>query len=332
MSLFGGEHKIDNRLQERSKLIFEFPTNESNSTLDRVCPFFENPVITEKKVINLIKYDVLGRTSNFLAYTGAKSKQYSVTFNMTLANIVHMATNELFTQPPSPKTKKQKQKDFFESKTPRNVNGVLTLPESVITAPEQPGMYESTYSRKRTAFMKKVNGGLSIADAAGDAISSAKAIFTNPALGTSLGGAISTGLQNYADSTTPEADLAADLRAYRKDTVQSQALDIMLFWISLIRMSALTSRQQPTLGPPIIRLIHGVLDDNIATVIESYSLSINEEAGYDIVTLLPQQVKITLNLLEIQRDRDPRNMTEVTHLDEMKGWDDLLLSEDPRFY
>ena len=38
---------------------FEFPTNESNSTLDRVCPFFENPVITEKKVTNLIKYDVL---------------------------------------------------------------------------------------------------------------------------------------------------------------------------------------------------------------------------------------------------------------------------------
>ena len=309
MSLFGGAHKVDNRLQERSKLIFEFPTTESNATLDRVCPFFENPIITEKKTTSLIKYDVLGRTSNYLAYTGAKSKQYTVEFNMTLAHIVHMATNELFTQVPMPPTKLQKQGSFFTTK-PGTTEAVNS---------------ESTYTRKRKAFMTKVNGGLSLADAAAPIAAAA-------AVGVLFGTQLTAGAADLAD-TTPELDLAVDLKAYSKDKdgVYNQALDIMLYWISLIRMSALTSRQQPTLGPPIIRLVHGVLFDNIATVLENYSISVVEEAGYDIVTLLPQQIKINLNLIQIQRNNDPRALTNVTHMDEMKGWDDLLIEEDPLF-
>ena len=310
MSLFGGAHKVDNRLQERSKLIFEFPTTESNATLDRVCPFFENPTITEKKTTSLIKYDVLGRTSNYLAYTGAKSKQYTVEFNMTLAHIVHMATNELFAQVPMPPTKLQKQGAFFTTK-PGTTEAVNS---------------ESTYTRKRRAFIKKVNDGKDLQGFQRQVQDDATLKGGLLAQGDSLGVSLVT-------PTTPEVDLAVDLRAYNKDKdgVYNQALDIMLFWISLIRMSALTSRQQPTLGPPIIRLVHGVLFDNIATVLENYSISVVEEAGYDIVTLLPQQIKINLNLIQIQRNNDPRALTNVTHMDEMRGWDDLLVEEDPLF-
>jgi|TARA_A100000172_G_scaffold61719_3_gene41094 hypothetical protein len=310
MSLFGGASKIDNRLQERSKLIFEFPTNESNATLDRVCPFFENPIISEKKSSNLIKYDVLGRTSNFLAYTGAKSKSYSVQFDMTLAHITNMATNELFGGVPIPPTKLQKQAAFFETKEG------FPSPKSKKT--------ESTYNRKRRSFMKKVNGGVSLADAAAPVAAAA-------AVGALFGTQLTTGAADLVD-TTPEVDLATDLRAYSKDkggSIYGQALDIMLYWIELIRMSSLTSRQQPTLGPPIIRLVHGVLYDHVATVLESYSISMDEAAGYDIVTLLPQKVKITLNLIQIQRNNDPRDMTNVRQRDEMKGWDDLLIDSDP---
>lgn len=320
MALFDEATRVDNRLQERSKLIFEFPTNESNATLDRVCPFFENPIISEKKVSNLIKYDVLGRTSNFIGYTGAKSKQFSVQFDMTLPHIVNMATNELFAGVPMPPTKLQKQDAFFTTK--------LDDVESTSN------LKKSTYEKKRKEFIKKVNGGLSIADAANASFQSAKQLFADGAV-ESLGAAVTQGISNFAALTTPEYDLLADTRAMRKDevSVYAKAIDIMLFWIELMRMSCLTSGQQPTLGPPIIRLRHGVLYDNISTVLENYSINIDESAGYDLATLLPQRIKISLNLLEIQRNQDPRRniMTDVVHLDELKGWDTLLLEKDPAF-
>jgi hypothetical protein len=312
MSLFGGAERIDNRLQERSKLIFEFPTNESNSTLDRVCPFFENPIITEKKSVSLIKHDVLGRTSNFLSYTGAKSKQYTVQFDMTLQHIANMATNELFAQVPQPPTKLQKQSAFFTTKNEGS----------------QAKNTESTYTRKRRAFIKKVNGGRALEGFQ-------RQVQDDAALKSALQAhEIAAGVPLVA-LTTPETDLAVDLRAYNKDKdgVYNQALDIMLYWIELIRMSSLTSRQQPTLGPPVIRLVHGVLYDHVATLLESYTISMDENAGYDIITLLPLKVKISLNLIQIQRNDDPNNYTAVNgrDLDEIKGWDDLLIQEDPLF-
>jgi len=303
MAFFGKATRIDNLLQERSKLIFEFPTTESHATLDRVCPFFENPIISEKKTANLVKYDVLGRTSNPLGFTGAKSKQISVEFNMTLPHIVYMATNELFAQVPVAMTKLEKKQEFFNKKT-------LEL-DAKTTG--------STYERKRDLFLQKLNG------FEGGAQETSRRAGTN-ALVAAQTGPLGRMIANAvaANNSTPEVDLAIDLQAYSKTGIFHQALDMMLFWISLIRMSTLTSRQQPTLGPPIIRINHGPLYNNIATVAESYSINVAEEAGYDIVSLLPNRVTIQLNLIEIQRNADVRDRTNVLHMDVVKGWDDLL--------
>jgi len=312
MALFGKATRIDNLLQERSKLIFEFPTKEAYSTLDRVCPFFENPIITERKSSNLIKYDVLGRTSNQLGFTGAKSKQISVEFNMTLPHIVHMATNELFAQVPTTLTKLEKKQEFFNKKN-------LEL-DAKTTG--------STYENRRALFLARINGNVG---QVGRGHPSAARVRTETSFVRSVLPDADPktieqmrGLSVLSDTTTPELDLATDLQAYDKPMIFHQALDMMLFWISLIRMSTLTSRQQPTLGPPIIRLKHGPLYNNVATVAESYSISVAEEAGYDIVSLLPNRVTIQLNLIEIQRNSDVREFTAVEQMDVVKGWDDLL--------
>ena len=304
MATFGTANKIDTLLQERSRLVFEFPTNESNGTLDRVCPFFENPKISEKKSSNLVKYDVLGRTSNFLGYTGAKSKKFTVEFFITLQHVVDMATNELTAQPPAPASKEEKMGMFFAINNYENDGPKL----------------ETTYYKKRMAFLKKINNDLSEKDAV------AQARFANQFIGEETG---------FEGNLPPDAffssdfSLSEDLLAYHKDgligdKLYPKALDIMLFWVSLIRMSCLNNRKQPTLGPPILRFSHGVLFQNIATVLENYSISMEESAGFDVVTLMPNRIKISLSLIEIQRNNDPRSMTDVAHLDQVKGWDDML--------
>ena len=309
MALFGQATRIDNLLQERSKLIFEFPTTDSNTSLDRVCPFFENPIISEKKTANLVKYDVIGRTSNFFGFTGAKSKKISVSFDMTLPHIVNMATNELFTQPPAAMTTLQKQQEFFNKKVEKN--------ESRIS--------ETNYEKKREIFLNKINGVVGgKSDSNRNAITNTLVAAQTNVLGQTTANAIGT------TASTPEADLASDLQAYSKPFIFAQAIDVMLFWIELIRMSTLSSRQKPTLGPPIIRLNHGVLFNNIATIAESYSITIDEAAGYDIVSLLPNRIKIQLSLLEVQRNYDVRDLTGKDTRDLAKGWDDLLIEKDPQ--
>ena len=321
--------KIDNFLQERSRLIFEFP----GSVDSRVCPFFENPIISEKKTSNLVKYDVLGRTSSFLGYTGAKSRQFTVDFFITLPHVVYMATNELFTQPPSRPIKLEQRQDFFTTMKDAGETGSSTR--------------TTQYETKRAAFLAKINGGTSFKDTFRASMDArAPATFSldpsmplpDPNAGVMLAdlGAQSDYMER---NITPEYDLArgmdGGLQAYSKSFIWGQAIDIITFWLDLIRASTLNSRTQPTLGPPIIRIDHGLLYKRIATVAENYSIRIDEMAGYEIVSLLPNRIKVTLSLIEIQRNVNPETLAAGSNHgvpiaeDMIKGWDDLLANMDP---
>ena len=305
MALFGTASKVDNLLQERSKLVFEFPGQNYG---DRVCPFFENPRISEKKSSNLIKYDVLGRSSNFFGYTGAKSRSLNVEFFIPLPHVVYMATNELFQGSfARQKTTQEQQMDFFNKKSERNENHILT----------------TTYKEKRKEFLKKINAGLD-PDNVADHAKQMSGVFNQDGASNLAGLAA-----NEATYFTPEMDLTTDLQAYDKPHIFGQALEIILFWINLVRSTTLTARTNPTLGPPILRLYHGVLFDGIATIAENYAIDVDESAGYDIVSLLPNRIKINLSLFEIQRTYDANSevQTAVKHTDMLQGWDDILAQE-----
>jgi|TARA_A100000172_G_scaffold41301_3_gene25213 hypothetical protein len=312
MALFGKAHKIDSELQDRSRLTFEFPDPAYG---DRICPFFENPKITEKKSSNLVTYDVLGRTSNFFGYTGAKSKEYRVEFFITLPNVVHTATNTLFDSIPRDKNKLQRQQDFF-NKTDESS--------------EEHGD-QTEYLRRRKAFLSKINGEQGLESVLNSVLLKAEGLKSDQPVERMIQNGVLT--YNKLANTSPELDLANELDAYDKPFIFAQAIDMLLFWVDLIRCSTLTARKSPTLGPPIIRIDHGVLYDNVATIAKAYSIDIEEAAGYDIVTLLPNRIKVTLTLLEVQRSYDFRatKQTAVRHTDMLEGWDDLLEQHDKQY-
>jgi hypothetical protein len=87
--------------------------------------------------------------------------------------------------------------------------------------------------------------------------------------------------------------------------------------------------KNPIYGPPIIRLRHGILYQDIPCICTDYSIDYNEAAGYDIDTLLPRQLKINLKLEEIRTgdfgEFAPKG--NPIERDNLAGWEAVVLGE-----
>ena len=122
---------------------------------------------------------------------------------------------------------------------------------------------------------------------------------------------------------------------------------MVLFWIKLIRASVLNNQRYPSLGPPIIRLKFGELYDYISCLATKYSVSWDDIAGYDVVTLLPNRIKVTLSLVQVQRNPgtertyNPEDAQQSRNRSneilrgwesfEGENWEDWLTKEAPAF-
>ena len=117
---------------------------------------------------------------------------------------------------------------------------------------------------------------------------------------------------------------------FSKDGVSSKnptAIAILMFWINTIRASVINNASAPTYGPPIIKLRHGIMYQNIPCICKNYSIETVEEAGYDLATLLPRRLKISLNLEEIKYSNLPFKPNFSTggegNPDGVAGWESL---------
>tara|TARA_R110002020_G_scaffold6364_5_gene26965 strand:+ start:8033 stop:9001 length:969 start_codon:yes stop_codon:yes gene_type:complete len=271
MALFGTATKIDTQPQVENRLIFEFPNTQGGAITSRVLPFFENPRITENQEANLASYDVLGRSGNFFGYTGAKSKGYNLEFHLTLPHIVQTAAAELFTQPPSPMSRSEKKKAFFSTRREVGNNS-------------RSSKIELIYEKSRQDLLALINNGLE-----------------PPALKGNLGQKVQQAI-DFQQNSSPEYALAQDLDAYQKPFIYAQAVQLVLFWIKLIRVSVSNNQLHPTFGPPVLRIKLGALYDYISCLATKYTLTWDDSAGYDVVTYLPNRIKINLSLVQIQRN------------------------------
>ena len=317
MSLFETATKIDIRPQVENRLIFEFPNPQGGALISRVLPFFENPRIIEAQDANLTTYDVLGRSGNFFGYTGAKSRSYNLEFFLTLPHIVNTAAAELFTQPPAPMSRKEKKKAFFSTR--RKVGNS-----------KRDSKIELVYEKSKKSLLTMVNNGLA-----------------PPVLKGFIGQRVQQAI-DFQENSSSEYKLAKELNAYDKSFVYAQAVQLVLFWIKLIRVSVSNNQEHPTLGPPIIRVKLGAMYDYISCLATKYSLSWDDSAGYDPVTYLPNRIKVNLSLVQIQRNpgtarsyagddllyaRSRRNevLSGWESFEDSRTWGEWLENESPAF-
>lgn len=70
---------------------------------------------------------------------------------------------------------------------------------------------------------------------------------------------------------------------------------------NIVRTSVLNNASSPNLGPPTIALNFGPLYQNQKFICEGYDITYDNDAGYDMKSLLNRKINITLQLREIRK-------------------------------
>lgn len=291
---------VPRKLAERSNLLFEFPqTNERR--LQVYLPMLENCQISEAKKANLAPYDLLGRSNTIYAYMGARSRTINLKFNITLLNVLDYIEREGLAE----KFKQQfnifnesrevRQKYFFIESVGGPLAGLATAVNSDIKYGN--GMPHGKMHREH--FQKLVNARLGNSTAFDNF-----AAFLIKGLGEipNFGGDPSNQFKNL-----------------------NRVIDLIVFWINLVRCSVNNNSQNTSLGPPIVRLTHGILYNNIPCVVESQNIRIIDESGYDTQTMLPRQVEISMVLNEVRVGNMGKFMAQkFVDGDNNVGWEAVI--------
>lgn len=108
-------------------------------------------------------------------------------------------------------------------------------------------------------------------------------------------------------------------------TVRQKTIDIIMYWINLVRSSALNDSKDTTYGPPIIRINQGILHQDVPCVCIDYKINIDDSAGYDLKTMLPRVIQFTLNLMEYRVGNfgEYDNTSSISR-DNVVGWESII--------
>ena len=272
-------------LHERSHLKLEFP-QQGDQTIQAYIPFLENPEINEKGKSKLNTYDLVGRAGQLFSYGGADSRSLDLKFNISLLHVLDMQATEGITE--------KFQRDFrsffnHKSLTRKSFNLQVEHLEEVVLGGGPP--VEEAF-KQATAHRDYYRGLISQ--------------ITN----TPTGNQIDLGGTPTGNSDTIDLD---------------RTLDLIYYWINLVRGSVLNNSTNTLYGPPIVRLTHGPMYNNVPCLVEDYSVSIEEEAGYDVQTLTPKRVQVTMSLVESRTG----NFGEyapgtITDGDNLTGWESII--------
>lgn len=104
-----------------------------------------------------------------------------------------------------------------------------------------------------------------------------------------------------------------------------KAIDLVMFWINLIRSSTKNNSRDTSLGPPIVRLSHGPMYNNVPCVIENYNIRLLDESGFEVQTLMPKQIEITLSMKESRTGNFGDFKASVVYDgDNNTGWESVI--------
>ena len=254
-------YKVDRRLPERAKLVFYFPNpteGESKYTVVEL-PFFENITVDETKSARYVSYKLLSRHSDLYGYTGADSRKFRVSFSINLHHLMTEYPNYV------------------------NLNIVKNTKSSGL-------IFNAGDFFGPTQNSNEVEGQAQKA-----------ATDYNDYIKTDDSGGIRNVLNhlvNQKDYNKNDADviLSEELSRTAND-FDRKAVEIVLYWTNIIRSSVVTNARNPILGPPILRLTHGVMYQDIPCIAKSYGFSIGGESStYHVDTLLPTDITFNLDL------------------------------------
>ncbi len=322
----GKLNKNKRLLQERAHLTLEFPHSEDR-VIRTFIPFLENPSIKERGKANLNEYNLVGRAGQLFSYGGAQSRRFSVTFNFSLLHLIEVNLEEGITD----KFTRQF-KTFFTER--EQAIELFSLVDDISKQRDAQaiGLQSAEFTAENIKeITRKLNEkqrvtDFSIEDPQGKGRDHAR---LNRQYYRKIAGLITNqepfiDAESIVDSLLP---FTVNDDEEDQDNVKTlnDSIDLIYVWLNLIRASVLNRSDNTIYGPPIVRLTHGAMYNNVPCLVENYDISIIEEAGYEATTLTPKRLEITLNMIET-RTGDFGNYAggRVVTGDNLTGWESII--------
>tara|TARA_R110002126_G_scaffold564_1_gene3562 strand:+ start:582 stop:1577 length:996 start_codon:yes stop_codon:yes gene_type:complete len=317
-------HIVDRALPERANLMFYFPVPTQGSDYYVIeLPFFENVSIKESKKARYQKYSMISRSSNLYSYLGADSRNLNLSFNLTLPHILDEHPNinldDYVNYDKSEENIKGEKERFREpfkaGATPTGMAFELgtkyTQDLAFYTAVDvlREGSFAKSLNEQDLQFMKSRYG-----------IDDFDLLFQSEAPPNQFtADNINDGVKPWEKPTSV---------VVQNNKLKYRIIDLIIYWTNIIRSSVVNNAKNPIYGPPVIRLRHGILYQDIPCICTNYSIDYNEAAGYDMDTLLPRQLKINMKLEEIRTgDFGEFDTTNIIRKDNLAGWEAVVEDE-----
>ena len=316
----GNRHIVDRKLPERAKLMFYFPVPTKGSDYYVVeLPFFENVSIKEAKKAKYQKYSLISRSSNLHSYLGADSRTLNVSFNMTMPHILDThpgLTLDTYINYQGDKDNVDAEREKFKK------------PYKADSTPNGMAFQLGTHYTK-TLATESAKQVLNSDWALQGMTAQEHAEFRQSY------GVVENNISPFVTNRSvvdEDPDIVPTKPIVIDDNEQKQLkyriVDLIIYWTNIVRSSVVNYSKNPIYGPPIIRLRHGILYQDIPCICTSYSIDYNEAAGYDMDTLLPRQLKISLKLEEIRTgDFGEFDTKSIIKKDNLAGWEAVVLGD-----
>ena len=265
------------------KLVLEYYGSEGDP-IHRVIPFYENCRITETQSSRLTTYSPIGRAGNSFAYTGADSRQFKLKFAITLPNLYNHDNNIQTIKNTRALTQSQKQATFFGLNKSELAQEISQLGMRLGGSPRQGGGPAYKYDVHYRGTLDE----------------------------------ISERFLKVAEIHSPMYQLDSDGSDQRR-----KILDRLASMVASVRSCVVNDAQNPVHGIPIVRLNYGILYDNVPCVCDSYNIDYDENAGFDLKTLMPRRLFINMSLRETRTNANSLSRPE----DKIQGWEVILSDE-----
>ena len=354
------QYIIDRKLPERANLKFYFPnTSDGKPYFVVTLPFFENPSIKESKKARFQRYSLISRSSNLYSYLGADSRKLNLSFHITLPHILeeHRDINKdvVFSEAQADNPEIEKERFASPVAAPPNpgnpsvkiaeklFRGLDGLKDSAKQVLLSPWAIRGGIKDSELEYLKHTYGLLQTeVDAAIVALNDniAAASLALP-FGLPFGLPASFAITNL--SVDPKTQKISNKKSEKNQSNLTESsiqklkiIDILIYWINIIRASVVNNAQNPIFGPPIIRLRHGVLYQDVPCICTGYNIDFDEVAGYDLQTLLPRRIKVDMKLEEFRTGNFKTfDQNNVIARDNLAGWEAVLTGPqtmDPGYF
>jgi hypothetical protein len=329
----GRLNKKKRLLHERSHLAIEFP-QPAERVIRTYIPLLENPQIAERGRARLNTYNLVGRAGQLFSYAGAESRKISLTFNISLLHVLETNISEGI----SDKFKRQFRLFFSERESAKiafglrkqfklpNVGGVsnvmaqAALQASITGLQAGPGFGLVPDSKNSLANIQDPNGN-------GRDHASIHREYYRRIIGDITGQELE---QQESESFLAPIYQGLDITTLSQGYKElNDVLDLIYVWVNLVRSTILNNSKNTLYGPPIVRLTHGPMYNNVPCLVEDYSIRILDEAGYEAQTLTPKRLEVTMNLIESRTgDFGGYEATDLEDGDNLTGWESIISNND----